>query len=535
MVVKKLMSYGHYVLVMLLIVYLILAWMYFKDNAGQLTAFGLLLWFVIVPLLLFAFILALRWRQRKTESSTAEAAYNDSEKERAKLPDTYRLFMYSSICLPEGDNWSDVIDNDADLTLLSEDLTDFDGLPILTKPIARLTDVAPLPYQYMHEAGLEDSDLNGLTLRLCSLIYEQLSLSDEVLSSIAKHLNVHDKQDTHEPNSAIDIHPDWQQHYLVSADKTDNDESTFAPSDSSLSKFSIYLCVPEGADTELLIAATKEQLSTYGLLESLITINPIVTNDIDLERNITYDSMQFINEYVMPLAQSASPELCLLIIADTQINDEWLELQLYSNNSSTIIPTEAGVLLIFGNQAAQDVLDIDTYANVLLTKICAPDVKDMSTQNADINDHSQSEVCLDSRRSYSHRLMRIKDLLLDNSFSLSSTTVKTHIQTELDDTTNKTNVLPKNISVTSITDINPEKQPYDMSVYMSFIDALTAQDILVNEHYLGHYMPSNLWLKPFIGLSLFVNLINTNQQESDYIFLETQHKRCSMLWLADFS
>jgi hypothetical protein len=293
--------------------------------------------------------------------------------------------------------------------------------------------------------------------------------------------------------------------------------------------------VPEGADTELLIAATKEQLSTYGLLESLITINPIVTNDIDLERNITYDSMQFINEHVMPLAQSASPELCLLIIADTQINDEWLELQLYSNNSSTIIPTEAGVLLIFGNQAAQDVLDIDTYANVLLTKICAPDVKDMSTQNADINDHSQSEVCLDSRRSYSHRLMRIKDLLLDNSFSLSSTTVKTHIQTELDDTTNKTNVLPQNISVTSITDINPEKQPYDMSVYMSFIDALTAQDILVNEHYLGHYMPSNLWLKPFIGLSLFVNLINTNQQESDYIFLETQHKRCSMLWLADFS
>jgi hypothetical protein len=195
-VVKKLMSYGRYVLVMLLIVYLILAWMYFKDNAGQLTAFGLLLWFVIVPLSLFAFILALRWRQKKTESSTADAVYNNSEKERAKLPNTYRLFMYSSMCLPEGDNWSDVIDNNADLTLLSEDLTDFDGLPILTKPIIQLTDVAPLPYQYMHDTGLEDSDLNGLTLRLCSLIHKQLSLSDEVLSSIAQHFNVHNEQDT---------------------------------------------------------------------------------------------------------------------------------------------------------------------------------------------------------------------------------------------------------------------------------------------------------------------------------------------------
>ncbi|MGM8909222.1 hypothetical protein ACS8FB_03770 [Psychrobacter sp. 1U1] len=532
---NKLISYARYFLVLLLIIYVILAWMYFKDHAVQLTLFGLLLWFVIVPILLLALMLALRWRQKKVASSAADVSDISSEKKSPKPPDSYNLFIYSSICLPEGDNWSDVVDNDEDLTLLNEKLTDFDGLPILTKPIATLADVAPLPYEYMEATNLADSDLNGLTERLCSLIYEQLSLSDKTLSSIAQHFYEHSNQDVSEPNSAIDIHPDWQQHYLVSADKTNNAEPTVTPTDSSLSKLSIYLCVPEGADTDLLIAATKEQLSTYGLLESLITINPIVTNDIDLERNITYDSMQFINEHVMPLAQSASPELCLLIIADTQINDEWLELQLYSNNSSTIIPTEAGVLLIFGNQAAQDVLDIDTYANVLLTKICAPDVKDMSTQNADINDHSQSEVCLDSRRSYSHRLMRIKDLLLDNSFSLSSTTIKTHTQTELDDTINKTNVLPQNISVTSITDINPEKQPYDMSVYMSFIDALTAQDILVNELYLGHYMPSNLWLKPFIGLSLFVNLINTNQQESDYIFLETQHKRCSMLWLADFS
>ena len=46
-------------------------------------------------------------------------------------------------------------------------------------------------------------------------------------------------------------------------------------------------------------------------------------------------------------------------------------------------------------------------------------------------------------------------------------------------------------------------------------------------------MPLNNWLKPFISLSLFVNLAEKDQQESDSVFLITQHKHCSMLWLAD--
>lgn len=531
---NKLISYARYFLVLLLIIYVILAWMYFKDHAVQLTLFGLLLWFVIVPLLLLALVLALRWRQKKVASSAADVSDISSEEKSPKPPDSYNLFIYSSICLPEGDNWSDVVDNDEDLTLLNEKLTDFDGLPILTKPIATLAEVAPLPYEYMEATNLADSDVNGLTERLCSLIYEQLSLNDKALSSIAQHLYEHSNQDVSEPNSAIDIHPDWQQHYLVSADKTNNAEPTVTPTESSLSKFSIYLCVPEGADTDLLIAATKEQLATYGFLESLMTVTPIITSDTDPKSDVTYDPVQFINEQLIPLSQSTASELCLLIIADTQINEEWLELQLYSNDSSNTLPSEAAVLLIFGNQAAQDILDSDTYANVSLTQIFAPDSQDMSAQSTDINDPSKSDKHF-NKRSYRHQLMMINDLLLDSSFLQSLTSERSSTQNKPNDIEPKTNVLPSNITLTSITDINPQNQPDDISVYMSFIDALTEQDILVNEYHLGHYMPLNHWLKPFISLSLFVSLTKEDQQESDYLLLKTRHKKCSTLWSADFS
>ena len=588
----KIMSYGRYFLVMLLVIYLILVWMYFKDNALQLTSSSLLLWFVVIPLMLLGSIMAIRWMQKKMEDKKENTPDMAVEKESAKLPDSYRLFMYSSICLPEGDSWSEVLDNDADLTLLSEDLTDFDGLPILIKPITRLADAASLPYEYMHDVYLENSlensdfdddslnqafdnetfdeeshtrrvtDLNSITLRLCSLIHEQLSLSDEILSSIAEHFNSHYQPDSQEPNSAINIHPEWQQHYLISADNENNDESTTTSPDASLSKLPIYLCIPEGADSSLLIAAIKEQLATYAISEAFISITPIITSDTESANNNnkdneTYDPIQFINEHVMPLAQAASPELCLLIIADSQINDEWLESQLYSSNTSNIIPTEAGVLLVFCNQAAQDILDIDTNASFLLTEICTPNVKDEDVKNSDpkdsiskksmaenndVNANSNFNNNLTNKRSYLNNLTVIKNLLIDNSLSLAPTN-KTELQATkkttavITDTASKdstTKVLLSDISITVLSDINPLNQRYDMSLLMNFIDAFIAHGALVNERYLGHYMPLSTWLKPFISLSLLINLASEGQQESDSIFLITQHKQCSMLWLADY-
>lgn len=60
----KILSYGRSVLVMILVLYLILVWMYFKDNARQLTSSGLLLWFVTIPLLFLGSIMALLWWQK---------------------------------------------------------------------------------------------------------------------------------------------------------------------------------------------------------------------------------------------------------------------------------------------------------------------------------------------------------------------------------------------------------------------------------------------------------------------------------------
>lgn len=538
--------------------------MYFKDNALQLTSSGLLLWFVVIPLLLFGSIMAIRWWQKKREDKAANMPNIAVEKENIKQPDSYRLFIYSSICLPEGDCWPDVIDNEEDLTSLSEELTDFDGLPILIKPITRLTDAASLPYRYMQDTYLDNTletsdfdnelydeeysrtehieNLNSLTLRLCSLILEQLSLSDEILSSIAEHFRSQYRQNIHEPNSAINIHPDWQQHYLVSADKENNDESSPTSSDALLSKLTIYLGIPAGADSSLLVAAVKEQLETYGIPESFISITPIITSDTESaddnnNDDESYDPIHFINEHLVSLSQSTSPELCLLLIADSQINDEWVESQLYSSDNSNVIPTEAGVLLVFCNQSAQDILDIVTNASFVLTEICAPAVKNEDVKNRSTN------PSLTNKRSYLNNLTIIKNLLIDNSLSLTPTS-KTELQTTKNSTAvraetstndSTTKVLLSETSIAMLSDINPSNQPYDMSLFINFIDEFIAQGALVNEHNLGHYMPLNTWLKPFVSLSLLVDVASKDKQEFDSIFLITQHKQCSMLWLADFS
>ena len=70
---------------------------------------------------------------------------------------------------------------------------------------------------------------------------------------------------------------------------------------------------------------------------------------------------------------------------------------------------------------------------------------------------------------------------------------------------------------------------------MTFIDSLIEKDVLVNEHHLGHYMPSNLWLKTYVSLSLLVSQDELDKQESDLSFLITKHKNNCMLWLKYFS
>lgn len=553
MVVKKLMTYGHYALAIFLVIYLLLVWMYFKDNTRQLTSSRLLLWFVIIPIILFIFILFIRWRQKKSEAEKSESPQKVSKKIQSQPFNSYQLFIDSSVCLPEGSNWSEIIGNDDDLTVLSEELSDFDGLPILTKPIdSVITEQATL-YAYDDDDERDNTtyseDLSEkpdkLTLRLWALIDNQLTSSDDALSVLAQYFDRIMQQNIHEPDSALSIHPEWQQHYIASA-KEDRSEETNLPV-TSLSTLSVYLSIPDLADATFLVEMVKQQLVTYGIPEQLLAIHTIIadedsnaahTNSLgngpDDTDSETYQPIQFIHEHLITLAKTSTPEICLFITVDSQINEQWLEANLYVDKAANLLPTEAGALLIFYNKAAKDLLGLEHKVSFSVTEI--------GDALPDHVNHTDAETSkppyTNTRQHYLSNLQTTKQLLLDSSFVLlnrndgtKKATNKSSAQA-IDDKATMTKALNEN-SITLLSDINPIKQPYDLSLIMTFIDKFIEQGALVNDHHLGHYMPLNSWLKPFLGLALLVSAAKNQQQESDIKLLITQHKHCCVLWLAE--
>ena len=547
--VKKLITYGRYALALFLVIYLLLVWMYFKDNTLQLTSARLLLWFVIIPIILFGFIVFIKWRQKKSEAEELAPAQKISKKIKTPPIDSYQLFIDSSICLPEGIDWPEIIDNDNDLTVLSEALSDFDGLPILTKPIEGVITEQTALYAYDNEldneAYPEDAaeSLNELTLRLWALIDNQLTASDDALSVLAQHFERIMQQNIHEPNSALNIHPEWQQHYIASTTEDSSAEDSLPVI--SLSTLSIYLSIPELADANYLVERLKQQLATYGIPEQLLTIQTIIAdknprhtdsfhNSHDGADSETYQPLQFIHGQLIALTKAATPEICLFITVDSQINEQWLEANLYVDNASNLLPTEAGILLIFYNKAAKDLLDLDHKVRFSMTEIGEALPNDASSMAAEVPQQAYSNT----RQHYLANLKTIKQLLLDNSFALldrhddkTKAEEKKSAQA-IDNKTTMTDALSEN-SITLLSDINPSTQPYDLSLLMTFIDEFIAQGALVNDHHLGHYMPLNSWLQPFLSLALLVSAAKEQPQESDIKLLITQHKHRCMLWLAE--
>lgn len=547
--VKKLITYGRYALALFLVIYLLLVWMYFKDNTLQLTSARLLLWFVIIPIILFGFIVFIKWRQKKSEAEELAPAQKISKKIKAPPIDSYQLFIDSSICLPEGIDWPEIIDNDNDLTVLSEALSDFDGLPILTKPIEGVITEQTALYAYDNEldneAYPEDAaeSLNEQTLRLWALIDNQLTASDDALSVLAQHFERIMQQNIHEPNSALNIHPEWQQHYIASTPEDSSAEDSLPVI--SLSTLSVYLSIPELADANYLVERLKQQLATYGIPEQLLTIQTIIAdknprhtdsfhNSHDGADSETYQPLQFIHGQLIALTKAATPEICLFITVDSQINEQWLEANLYVDNASNLLPTEAGILLIFYNKAAKDLLDLDHKVRFSMTEIGEALPNDASSMAAEVPQQAYSNT----RQHYLANLKTIKQLLLDNSFALldrhddkTKAEEKKSAQA-IDNKTTMTDALSEN-SITLLSDINPSTQPYDLSLLMTFIDEFIAQGALVNDHHLGHYMPLNSWLQPFLSLALLVSAAKEQPQESDIKLLITQHKHRCMLWLAE--
>ncbi len=562
---KKRLSYALYALTFIFIAYLLLTWMYFKDNAVQLTAFRLLLWFIIIPISLFGFILTLRWFRDKSDSKGNKTELISSEKEELLSLETYRLFVKACISLSEGNSWSEIIDNKNDLTVLSEDLSDFDGLPILIKPIERvITEQNPLylsqnkndfeieadNYEIYDETYNDDDEedraqsTDTLTLRLCALIDEQLRLSDELLSLLAQHFS-YLEQDNDEPNSAIHIHPDWQPHYLLgakssnhnsnhSSDMDDEESSKDLPAP-ALPKLSIYLCIPSLADADFLIHFIKQQLADYGIADSSFEFSIILAEDD------SYQPLDFIDEHLMTLAKAAIPVACLLITVDSQINEAWVESSLYETALDNTIPTEAGTLLFFSNKAAQEALNLENNSSILLTKVPNDTLNSLdNTTDADSDSLQATSLKRDTRQHYAKNLQKIKHLLLNGTSTIAPVD-KSKMQSiesqNLEPIANGSTIkaITSKNNINALTDINPLEQAYNLSAFMTFIDSLIEKDVLVNEHHLGHYMPSNLWLKTFISLSLLVSQDELDKQESDLSFLITKHKNNCMLWLKYFS
>ena len=566
---KKRLSYALYALTFIFIAYLLLTWMYFKDNAVQLTALRLLLWFIIIPISLFGFILTLRWFRDKSDSKGNKTELISSEKEELLSLETYRLFVKACISLPEGNSWSEIIDNKNDLTVLSEDLSDFDGLPILIKPIERvITEQNPLylsqnkndfanddfeieadNYEIYDEIYNDDEEdraqsTDTLTLRLCALIDEQLRLSDELLSLLAQHFS-YLEQDNDEPNSAIHIHPDWQPHYLLGANSSnhnsnhssdmDDEESSKDLPAPALPKLSIYLCIPSLADTDFLIHFIKQQLADYGIADSSFEVSIILAEDD------SYQPLDFIDEHLMTLAKAAIPVACLLITVDSQINEAWVESSLYETALDNTIPTEAGTLLFFSNKAAQEALNLENNSSILLTKVPNDTLNSLdNTTDADSDSLQATSLKRDTRQHYAKNLQKIKHLLLNGTSTIAPVD-KSKMQSiesqNLEPIANGSTIkaITSKNNINALTDINPLEQAYNLSAFMTFIDSLIEKDVLENEHHLGHYMPSNLWLKTFISLSLLVSQDELDKQESDLSFLITKHKNNCMLWLKYFS
>nr|WP_317200889.1 hypothetical protein [uncultured Psychrobacter sp.] len=539
MTTKKLMTYARVVLVVILLIYLLLVWMYFKDNVSQLTSFNLLVWFVVVPLLIFSTILLIRWRQKKREQQPEPESVKTAVDKTVLSSDSYPLFIYSSLCLPEGDSWAEIIENDNDLTLLSETLTDFDGLPMLVKPINRVITQPAFVYDdnlpartddnddllNSGNANLIDVDIDTLTLRLAALISEQLTLSEAALSVLTQHYDLIAHQDHNETNAALHAHPEWQTHYITS---THDDESMSADTPTTLmSELSIYLCVPSIADTDYLMRFVKQQLMTYGLPESLLAITLLEANSED------HSPLQFFEEQLVVLSADEA-KVCLLLAADSQISEVWLDEYLNTTETLNHIPTEASTLFIFYNQAARAVLDIEGTTSVSALKIT-----DDAEQIKRANDET---ISARSSQYYTRHLRKIKRLLLDNGFLLSALREdKAHSK---NDPQIKTKATPPDHESTTthslgtkrlkiLSDINPSKQPYDLAVFMTFVDSFVEKGALVNEHHLGHYMPLNLWLPSLTSLAMVIQLSYEDQHESDTKFLITQHKRCCMLWLVE--
>ena len=568
---NTLKNYIQYALAVILILYLVLVWMYFKDNTSQLTASRLLLWFIIIPLFLFGIILLYRWRLRMTSQESENTEQKHDEIPKSIPIKSHQLFVQSSFSVPEGASWQDIIEERTeDLTTLSEHLHDMDELPVLIKPVSNLDIEAAyssiLTYQELSSDDWLNEDANdepsdeydysssshidreGVTVRLWALIYEQLNANAENIHLLATHLSTADFGE--EANVALHAHPDWQSHYIGhTADSVVEKDPTDVALNSAmnaLSTLTLTISISRDADATLLSALIKDYLFNCGIPIAKLSIHMTsVDNDLTLTNSSHLNHLNettlnaantenhlpisFISQQLATLASDVSARVVLFIAADTHIHDLWVE----SQSDSYPPPTEAATLVIFYNAMAQDLLNPDSVA--LSVVEINPDLpKQTHLDDGDTFDYSDMQA----RQYYAKNLLKIKHLLLENNLTLPPSPSKSlDIAKGARDQSSSAKAMTDSDwlskSIIAMSDINPLSQSYDIALFMTFIEEFIEKGALVNDHHLGHYMPSNEWLKTFLSVSMLVDSVFNDAQELNHHFLITQHKRCCYLWFAE--
>ena len=502
---KTVVKYSRQILGAILVIHLLLAWMYFSDNTQQLTIVNIVLWFIAVPVLLMGFIFALNTWKKSAQNPSSNADKSEENVPPIQPPLSYHLYIQSSVCLPEGSDWLDISNDQQDLTVLSDQLSDIDGMPVLTKPIPDIG--------HPIRATYDDEVPSDATLRVKTIMQALLHAHSETIFLIAEHLSA-TLSTENEHNAAIEAHPKWQQHYIVK--NTPSATEPALPDSRPSIDLSVFLCLPKEADASILKSVLSEQLYEFTLPTEAFTIDSIIiednTPDHESDGSLTDSSGSpdhFINSYLAALSTSDTPKVCMLLIADSQISEDWVALNTVNASS---IPTEAGVLLMFYNNAAQKTLLIDDAVYCAMTP---------ANNEAVVQKPSHNETW-----KYAHDLATIREYLLHHRLSAD--------EYNQNNTTNEVNNYDKNVmtdmDIILMSDINPVSQAYDTSTFMALADALLAQQALVNEHHLGHYMPLNPWLKPFIAISLFINHTQSDHTASDFLFLVTKHKPYCVLW-----
>ena len=492
MVLEKTLTYVRYSLVAVLILYLGIVWLYFKDNASDLTVSSFVLYFLLLPLVLLSAIGALRWYQNKppakADSPSSEGTQKDTTPEKPMV--RHQLLISGHVLLPEGNEWQQVIDNNDDLTELNRTITDNFGLPILTKPIV---DVDSEMASFTEDNA--ESELS-FTQRIKTLIQIQLSAHNASLFSIGEHLSLSTMDDS-AIDTASDIHPEWQHTHTLHIQQEDASDIALQP---KVSRFELYICLPADADQAHIKAAVVEQMADYDMSEAMLSVQFITAKDSHNEPST------FISHTLCSIAEDSEPRLGMLLVADTQIDQTWLDNDADFHIDNNVVPTEAACALLLANRAASEIVPL---ADVLPVQLSAT------------VDLSHSEAMRDApTRSYRQLLPQVKSMLLKQNI------IPVAAETAVDDS----DAEETTHSLVLISDVDVINHTEALETFMKFTDALSQHQTDAKVHHAGGFMPSNPWLRCFIPICLLTQygLEHIGTKETPLAII--QHPTCCSLW-----